>query len=204
MGLRNISAWSIRNPVPSIVLFVALTLAGIVSFLGMEVQQEPDIDIPIVIVNVSQPGAAPSELENQVTQKVEAAVRTINGIEELSSSITEGSSQTRVSLAIGTQIDRAVDDIRDAMTRIRSDLPDGILEPQVIRIDTSEDDIASFAAVTTGMSLERLSWYVDNTISRELLSVPGLASVSRTGGVNREIRVILDPARLQAYGVTAS
>jgi multidrug efflux pump subunit AcrB len=204
MAFRNISAWSIRNPVPSIVLFIALTLAGIVSFLGMEVQQQPDIDIPIVIVSVSQPGAAPTELENQVTQKVESAVRTINGIEELSSSITEGNSQTRVSLAVGTQIDRAVDDIRDAMSRIRSDLPDGILEPQVIRVDTSENDIASFSAVTTDMSLERLSWYVDNTISRELLSVPGLASVSRTGGVNREIRVILDPARLQTYGMTAS
>jgi multidrug efflux pump subunit AcrB len=202
--MRNISAWSIRNPVPSIVLFMALTLAGIISFLGMTVQQQPDIDIPIVIVSVSQPGAAPTELENQITQKVESAVRTINGIEELSSSITEGNSQTRVSLAVGTPIDRAVDDIRDAMSRIRSDLPDGILEPQVIRVDTSENDIASFSAITTDMSLERLSWYVDNTVSRELLSVPGLASVSRTGGVNREIRVILDSARLQTYGVTAS
>ena len=204
MSFRNISAWSIRNPVPSIVLFIALTLAGIVSFRSMEVQQQPDIDIPIVIVSVSQPGAAPSELENQITQKVEAAVRTINGIEELSSSITEGNSQTRVSLAIGTPIDRAVSDIRDAMTRIRSDLPDGILEPQVIRVDTSDNDIASFSAVTTSMTIERLSWYVDNSVSRELLSVPGLATVSRSGGVNREIRVILDPARLQAYGVTAA
>jgi multidrug efflux pump subunit AcrB len=204
MNFKNISAWSIRNPVPSIVLFIALTLAGIVSFMNMKVQNSPDIDIPIVVVSVSQPGAAPSELENQVTQKVEAAVRTINGIEELSSSITEGSSTTQVSLAIGTPIDRAVDDIRDAVSRIRSDLPDGILEPQVIRIDTSDNDIAAFSAVTTDMSLERLSWYVDNTVSRELLSVSGLASVSRTGGVTREIRVILDPARLQAYGITAS
>jgi multidrug efflux pump subunit AcrB len=204
MAFRNISAWSIRNPVPSIVLFIALTLAGVVSFMRMEVQNQPDIDIPIVVVSVSQPGAAPSELENQVTQKVEAAVRTINGIEELNSSITEGSSTTQVSLAIGTPIDRAVDDIRDAVSRIRSDLPDGILEPQVIRVDTSDNDIATFSAVTTDMSLERLSWYVDNSVSRELLSVPGLASVSRTGGVSREIRVILDPARLQAYGLTAS
>jgi multidrug efflux pump subunit AcrB len=204
MAFRNISAWSIQNPVPSIVLFIALTLAGVVSFMRMEVQNQPDIDIPIVVVSVSQPGAAPSELENQVTQKVEAAVRTINGIEELNSSITEGSSTTQVSLAIGTPIDRAVDDIRDAVSRIRSDLPDGILEPQVIRVDTSDNDIATFSAVTTDMSLERLSWYVDNSVSRELLSVPGLASVSRTGGVSREIRVILDPARLQAYGLTAS
>ncbi|HZG45229.1 MAG TPA: efflux RND transporter permease subunit [Allosphingosinicella sp.] len=204
MGLRNISAWSIRNPVPPIVLFLALMLAGIVSFMRMEVQGQPDIDIPLVIVNISQPGAAPSELENQVTQKVEAAIRSVNGIDELTSSVSEGSSQTRVALAIGTPIDRAVDDVRDAVQRIRSDLPDGILEPQVMRIDTAENDIASFAAITTDMSIERLSWYVDNTVARELLSVPGLASVARTGGVDREIRVILDPARLQAYGVTAA
>ncbi len=204
MALRNMSAWSIRNPVPPIVLFIALTLAGLVSFSRMDVQQQPDIDFPLVIVQINQPGAAPTELENQVTQKVEAAVRTINGIEELSSSVTEGSSQTRVQLAIGTPIDRAIDDVRDAIQRIRGDLPDGILEPQVIRLDTTENDIASFSAVTTDMSLERLSWYVDNTVSRELLGVQGLASVSRTGGVNREIRVILDPAKLQAYQVSAS
>ena len=204
MSLRNISAWSIRNPVPSIVLFAAMTLAGIVSFLGMQVQGEPDIDIPVVVVSISQPGAAPSELENQITQKIEAAVRSVNGIEELSSSITEGNSTTVAQLALGTPIDRAVDDVRDAVARIRSDLPEGILEPQVNRVSTTEEDIASFSAVTTGMSLERLSWYVDNTVSRELLSVPGLAAVTRTGGVSREIRVILDPARLQAYGVTAA
>jgi multidrug efflux pump subunit AcrB len=202
--MRNISAWSIRNPVPAIVLFMALLLAGIVSFMRMEVQGEPDIDIPFVIVSISQPGAAPSELENQVTQRVEAAVRTVNGIEELSSSITEGNSQTRIQLAVGTPIDRAVDDVRDAVQRVRSELPEGILEPQVIRISTNEDPIASFSAVTTGMTMERLSWYIDNTVTRELLSVPGLAGVERNGGVSREIRVILDPARLQTYGVTAA
>jgi multidrug efflux pump subunit AcrB len=205
MNFRNISAWSIRNPVPSIVLFVALLIAGFVSFSRMEVQGAPDIDFPIVVVTVSQPGAAPSELENQVTQKVEAAVRSVNGIEELSSSITEGSSTTQVQLALGTPIDRAVDDVRDAISRIRGDLPDGILEPQIIRVGTTDEQpIASFSATTTGMSLERLSWYVDNTVSRELLSVPGMASVERTGGVTREIRVILDPARLQAYGISAA
>jgi multidrug efflux pump subunit AcrB len=204
MALRNISAWSIRNPVPPIVLFLALMLAGFVSFMRLEVQQQPDIDVPIVVVNIAQPGAAPTELENQVTQKVEAAVRSVNGIEELQSSVSEGNSTTIVFLAIGTPIDRAVDDVRDAVQRIRSDLPEGILEPQVSRRDTADNDIASFAAITTDMSLERLSWYVDNTVARDLLSVPGLGNVSRTGGVDREIRVILDPARLQAYGVTAA
>ncbi|MFN3727316.1 MAG: efflux RND transporter permease subunit [Allosphingosinicella sp.] len=204
MSLRNISAWSIRNPVPSIVLFVALTIAGIVSFMTMQVQNDPDIDFPIVIVSVSQPGAAPSELENQITTRVEAAVRSITGIEEITSQVSEGNSTTQVQLAIGTPVDRALDDVRNAIQQIRGDLPDGILEPQVFRVDTSDQELASFNAITTNMSLERLSWYVDNTVSQELLSVPGLAGVERIGGVNREIRVMLDPARMQAYGITAS
>jgi multidrug efflux pump subunit AcrB len=204
MNFRNISAWSIRNPVPSLVLFLFLTLAGIVSFMRMDVQNDPDIEFPIVWISISQPGAAPTEMENQVTQRVEAAVRSIAGIDEINSSVSEGNSQTIIQLNLGTPVDRAVNDIRDAVTQIRSDLPDGILEPQVGRADTSGDDIASFAVVSTGMTLEQLSWFVDNTVSKELLSVPGLAAVNRTGGVSREIRVILDPARLQSLGVTAS
>ncbi|MFN3943420.1 MAG: efflux RND transporter permease subunit [Allosphingosinicella sp.] len=204
MNLRNISAWSIRNPVPSLVLFAFLTLAGIISFMRMDVQQNPDIDFPIVIVQIAQPGAAPSELETQVTQRVEAAVRSITGVDEINSWVSEGSSTTVIQLDLGTPIDRAVADVRDAVTQIRGDLPDGILEPQVRREDTSNEDIASFSAVTSNMTLEQLSWYVDNTVSKELLAVPGLATVSRTGGVSREIRVILDPTKLQSYGITAA
>ena len=139
MGLRNISAWSIRNPVPPLVLFVALMLAGLVSFSRMDVQGQPDIDFPVVVVNVSQPGAAPSELENQITQKVEAAVRTITGIEELTSQITEGNSTTVVQLAIGTPIDRAVDDVRDAINRIRGDLPHGGAHTADLQADSGND-----------------------------------------------------------------
>ncbi len=204
MNFRNISAWSIRNPVPPIVLFIALTLAGIVSFNRMEVQGDPDIDFPVVFVTIAQPGAAPSELQNQVTRKVESAVRSLAGIDEINSNVNEGSSTTVVQLAIGTPIDRAVNDIRDAVTQIRSDLPDGILEPQIGRINTSGNDLASFAVVSTSMSLEQLSWYVDNDVTRTLLAVPGMAAVQRDGGVSREIRVNLDPTRMQSLGITAS
>ncbi len=204
MNFRNISAWSIRNPVPPLVLFMFLTLAGIISFMQMEVQNDPDIEFPIVIVSISQPGAAPSELETQVTQRVEAAVRSLTGIDEINSWISEGNSTTVIQLDLGTPIDRAVNDVRDAVTQIRGDLPEGILEPQIRREDTSGNNIASYAVVSTDMTLEQLSWFVDNTVSRELLSVPGMAAVERTGGVSREIRVILDSARLQALGITAS
>jgi len=204
MNFRNISAWSIRNPVPPIVLFLALMLAGVVSFMRMDVNRDPDIDFPIAIVVVSQPGAAPTEMETQVTQRVEAAVRSLQGIDEINSTVTEGNSETVIQLTIGTPIDRAVNDVRDAIAQIRSDLPEGILEPQVYRANTSGNDVASFAAITTDMTVEQLSWYIDDTVTKELLSIPGMATISRNGGVSREIRVILDPLKLQSQGLTAS
>src|SRR3546814_1021506 len=188
MNFRNISAWSIRNPIPPIVLFVALTLAGLISFVRMDVQNDPDIDFPGALVLISQPGAAPTEMETQVTQRVEAAIRSIEGIDEINSTITEGSSETFVQFDIGTPIDRAVTDVRDAIAQIRGELPDGILEPQVIRVSTSGTSLAYYAAETTDMTLEELSWYVDNNVAKSLLSVSGMAEVYRRGGVSREDR----------------
>ena len=204
MSFRNISAWCIRNPVPPIVLFVLLLLAGVVSFNRMDVNDNPDIEFPAVQVVVVQPGAAPSELETQVTQRVEAAVRGVSGVDEMSSYVSEGNSRTFVQFAIGTPIDRAYNDVNQAVQQIRSDLPDGILEPQVTRVDIAGGPITYFAVETSDMTLEQLSWFVDNTIAKELLSIPGMSQVRRSGGVDREIRVILDPARMQSYGLTAS
>lgn len=204
MNFRNISAWSIRNPVPPIVMFVLLLLAGLVSFNRMDVNDQPDIEFPAVQVIVVQPGAAPTELETQVTQRIEAAVRGVSGVDEMSSYVSEGNSRTSVQFAIGTPIDRAYNDVNQAVSQIRSDLPEGILEPQVVRVDIAGGPITFFAVETSDMTLEQLSWFVDNTVAKELLSVPGMAKVSRSGGVSREIRVILDPARMQSYGLTAS
>lgn len=204
MSFRNISAWCIRNPVPPIVMFVLLLLAGIVSFNRMDVNNQPDIEFPAVQVIVAQPGAAPTELETQVTQRVEAAVRGVSGVDEMSSYVGEGNSRTFVQFAIGTPIDRAYNDVNQAVQQIRSDLPDGILEPQVVRVDIAGGPITYFAVETSDMTLEQLSWFVDNTVAKELLSIPGMSQVRRSGGVDREIRVILDPARMQSYGLTAS
>jgi multidrug efflux pump subunit AcrB len=205
MSFRNISAWAIRNPVPPIVLFLFLSVAGLVSFSRMDVNNDPDVDFPIVWVSISQPGAAPSELETQITQQVESAVRSLQGIDEINSTVTEGNSQTVVQLAIGTPIDRAVEDVRSAVQQIRGNLPDGILEPQIGRVDSASDnDIASFTAIATDMTVEQLSWYIDNSVAKSLLSIEGMAAVNRNGGVNREIRVQIDPAKLQAYGLTAA
>ncbi|EPR12874.1 acriflavin resistance protein [Sphingobium indicum IP26] len=204
MSFRNISAWAIRNPVPPIVLFVALLLAGLVSFSRMDVNQNPDVSFPMASVVVRQPGAAPTELETQVTQRVEAAVRGISGVDEITSWVSEGQSNTNVQFQIGTPVDRAVNDVKNAVDQIRSDLPEGILEPQVSRVDIDGGPIAYFSAEATDMTLEELSWYVDNTVAKRLLAVPGMAAVKRGGGVSREIRVILDPTKLQSHGITAS
>ena len=204
MSFRNISAWCIRNPVPPIVLFIGLMLAGLVAFMGMRVNNSPDIDFPVAIVSISQPGATPAEIENQITQKVEAAIRGVENVDELSSSVREGNSDTIVTFEIGTDIDRSVNDLRDAVTQIRSELPEGILEPQISRESTAGDPIMFLAAETSDMSLEELSWYVDNTVSRRLLGAEGVAAVTREGGVDRQIRVILNPAVLQAQGITAA
>lgn len=204
MNFKNISAWCIRNPVPPIVLFIALLLAGIISFNRMDVNNNPDIEFPGAQVIISQPGAAPTELEKQVTQIVEASLRSINGVDEINSTVREGMSMTFVQFQLGTDIDRGVNDIRDALTKVRSDLPDGILEPQVNRVDTTGEPIAYISAEAVDMSLEQLSWYVDDVVVKRLQGIAGIAAVSRSGGVSREIRVILDPAKLQALGITAA
>lgn len=204
MDFRNISAWAIRNPVIPIVFFAALMLAGMVSFARMDINQNPDVSFPMVRVVVVQPGAAPTELETQVTQRVEAAVRAISGVDEITSIAMEGESNTSVQFMIGTPIDRAVNDVKNAVDQIRSDLPQGILEPQVERVDIDGGPIAYFSADATDMTLEELSWYVDNTVAKRLLSIQGMARVRRGGGVSREIRIIIDPAKLQAHGITAS
>ena len=204
MNFRNVSSWSIRNPVFPIVLFTGLMLAGLIAFARMQVNNAPDIDFPAAIVSVSQPGAAPNELETQVTQRVESAIRGVNGVDEMSSTVVEGNSTTFVQFQLGTPTDRAVNDVRNAIAQIRGTLPEGILEPQVTRVDAESEPISYVGAQTTDMTLEQLSWYIDNTVAKRLLGLPGVAAVQRVGGVDRTIRVILDPAALQAQGITAA
>jgi multidrug efflux pump subunit AcrB len=204
MNFANISAWSIRNPIVPIVLFIALVIAGIVSFSRMDIQQQPDIEFPLVIVQISQPGAAPTEIENQITQKIEAAIRSITGVSSISSTASEGSSQTMIEFQIGEDVNQAVNEVKNAIDRIRGDLPDGILEPQIFKANTSSQPIAYFAVEADDMTLEQLSWFIDDTVAKQLLAIEGMASVTRGGGVNREILVTLDPARMQGLGVTAS
>ena len=204
MSLRNISAWSIRNPVIPLVFFTALLIAGVVSFMRMDVTNNPDVDFPGVQVSIAQPGASPVEIENQITQRVEAALRAINGVNSIQSSASEGSSGTFVEFEIGTDLIEAVSEVTTAIDSIRGQLPDGILEPRIQKIQVVGEPIGYFAVEADDMTIEELSWFIDDTVSKRLLKIDGMAEVERFGGVDREIEVILDPARMQGLGVTAS
>ncbi|MCG5237064.1 efflux RND transporter permease subunit [Xanthobacter oligotrophicus] len=200
----NVSAWAIRKPVPSLVFFFILVVLGIVHFRELPVTQMPNIDVPIVMVTVTQSGAAPSELETQVTKKVENAIAGVSGVKHITSSISEGASITTVEFHLETLVDRAVNDTRDAVTKIRQDLPRSIDEPQVQRVDIEGLPIVTYAVSSPNMTTEELSWFVDDTIARALQGVRGVAQVKRQGGVDREIRIALDPDRLMALGITAA
>ncbi|HSF13103.1 MAG TPA: efflux RND transporter permease subunit, partial [Erythrobacter sp.] len=204
MALRDISAWSIRNPVIPLVFFTGLLFAGIVSFLRMDVTNNPDVDFPAVNVTIAQPGASPTEIENQITQRVESALRSINGVNSIQSTAREGSSNTFVEFEIGTDLIEAVNEVETAVDSVRGSLPDGILEPRVGKVNVVGEPIGYVAVEANDMTIEQLSWFIDDTVAKRLLKIEGMAEVSRFGGVDREIEVILDPARMQSLGVTAS
>ena len=199
----DISAWAIRRPVPSLVLFMVLMALGIFSFQNLPVKRFPNIDVPVVSVLITQAGAAPSELETQVTKNIEDAVAGINGVKHIQSNIVEGQSTTVVQFELGVPIDRATNDVKDAVEQVRSELPRTIDDPIIQRVDIAGLPIITYAASAPSMTPEELSWFIDDTIARELLGVAGVAKVDRIGGVTREIRVALDPDRLLALGVTA-
>lgn len=201
---RNISAWSIKNPIPVVLLFIIMTIAGVQGFLQMRVNNFPDIDFPLVVVAAGQPGAAPPELESQVTRVIEDALTGLNGVRHVSSTVGDGVSNTAVEFEIGTDLERATNDVRNAVASVRADLPQDIPEPIVQRVDISGQPLITYVVRSSALNPEQLSWFVDNDVSKRLLAIPGIAQVTREGGVSREIRVELDPGKLAAQGVTAA
>jgi multidrug efflux pump subunit AcrB len=199
----NISAWSIRNPLPSVVFSIILLVLGWVSFTKLAVTRLPSADIPVISVAVSQFGAAPAELESQVTKTIEDGVSGVEGVRHISSSITDGLSLTTIQFALETNTDRALNDVKDAVTRIRSNLPQNVSEPLIQRVDVIGLPIVTYAAISPGKTPEQLSYFVDDVVKRALQGVRNVAQVERIGGVEREILVSLDPDRLQAAGLTA-
>jgi len=199
----NISAWSIRNPLPSVVFSIILLVLGWVSFTKLAVTRLPSADIPVISVAVSQFGAAPAELESQVTKTIEDGVSGVEGVRHILSSITDGLSVTTIQFALETNTDRALNDVKDAVTRVRANLPQNVNEPLIQRVDVIGLPIVTYAAISPGKTPEQLSYFVDDVVKRALQGVRNVAQVERIGGVEREILVSLDPDRLQAAGLTA-
>src|SRR5262245_60133451 len=204
MATQGFSAWSIRKPIPAIITFILLTFAGLVGFKKLGINQFPDVDIPVVTVTISDAGAAPAELETQVTRIVENAVATVGDVAHTMSSISDGTSTTSVEFQFGKDLDRAVNDVRDAVTRVRGELPGSINEPVITRMTTSGGPMMTYTVKAPNKSPSELSWFVDNEITKTLLTVPGVGQVKRVGGVDREIVFALKPDRLNAYGLTAA
>ncbi|KQP60455.1 efflux RND transporter permease subunit [Methylobacterium sp. Leaf112] len=200
----NISAWAIRKPIPSIVLFLVLVVLGLVSFRALPITRFPNIDIPIVAVTVTQAGSAPSELQTQVTKVVEDAVAGVKGVKHTISAITEGISTTTIEFRLETNTDRAVNDVKDAISKVRVNLPRTIDEPIINRVEIAGLPIMIYGAAAPAMTPEDLSWLIDDVIARQIQGVKGVGGVERLGGVAREIRVTLKPDRLLALGITAA
>ncbi|WP_375454050.1 efflux RND transporter permease subunit [uncultured Methylobacterium sp.] len=200
----NVSAWAIRRPLPSIVLFLVLMLLGLVSFRSLPITRFPNIDIPIVSVTITQSGAAPSELQTQVTKWVEDSVAGVKGVKHILSTITEGSSVTTIEFRLEVNSDRAVNDVKDAVSKIRLNLPRTIDEPIINRVEIAGLPIMVYGASAPAMTPEDLSWFVDDVVARGIQGVKGVGGVERLGGVAREVRVTLKPDRLLALGITAA
>ncbi|TGD94893.1 efflux RND transporter permease subunit [Methylobacterium nonmethylotrophicum] len=200
----NVSAWAIRKPIPSIVLFLVLGLLGLVSFRSLPITRFPNIDVPIVSVTVTQAGAAPSELQTQVTKWVEDAVAGVKGVKHITSAITEGTSATTIEFRLEVNTDRAVNDVKDAIAKIRMNLPRTIDEPIITRVEIAGLPIMVYGASAPAMTPEDLSWFVDDVVARQIQGLRGVGGVERLGGVAREVRVTLKPDRLLALGITAA
>ncbi|MBA4324896.1 MAG: ABC transporter permease [Rhodobacter sp.] len=199
----NFSAWSIRNPVAPLLGFFLLLVLGWQSFNALPITRFPNIDVPLVAVSVAQSGAAPAEMESQITKEIEDAVAGLTGAKRVTSTVTDGVSTTVIEFRMDVPTDKAVQDVKDAVDQIRGDLPGGIEAPIVTRIDVEGQAIMTFSVTAPDMTMEEISWFVDNTVTRALQGKPGVGRVTRIGGADREIRVELDPVRLDSFGVTA-
>ncbi len=200
----NVSAWSIRNPIPGVMLFVLLTLVGLLGFHQMKIQNFPDIDLPTVTVTASLPGASPAQLETEVARKIENAVATVQGVKHIYSQVQDGTATVTVEFRLEKTTQEALDDVRDAVSRIRADLPGDLRDPVIAKMELSGSPILTYTVASPRMDDEALSWFVDDQVTKAMLAVPGVGKVARVGGVTREVRVELDPAKLLALNATAA
>ncbi len=205
----NFSALSIKHPVPAIMLFILLSVAGLLAFKSNVVQDFPDIELPVVTVSASLPGAAPAQLETEVARKIEDSVATLQGVKNIFTKVLDGDVQVTVEFVLEKPISEAVNDVRDAVARVRADLPGEMREPSVTKVSTAGRVVLTFTAAAQDAAApgapdsQTISWFVDNAVTKRLLGVPGVGSVKRMGGATREVRVELIESRMAALNVAA-
>ena len=202
--MMNVSSWSIRNPIPAVMLFVLLSVAGFIAFGSMKVQNFPDLDLPTISVTASLPGAAPSQLETDVARKLENALAPLQGLKHITTKVQDGVVSITAEFRLEKPVQEAVDDVRSAIQGVRADLPSDLRDPIVQKINLAGTPVLAYTVRSTRMDDEALSWMVDNDITRKLLSLRGVGAVNRVGGVSREVRISLDVNRLQSLGITAA
>ena len=200
----NVSTWAIKNPIPAIVFFILLTFAGLVSFKMSGVQDFPDIELPMVTVSASLPGTAPAQLETEVARKIENAVATLQGVKHIYTNILDGAATVTVEFELEKNLTEATNDVRDAVSQVRADLPAEMRDPVVSKVSTAGRPIMIYVVSSATQDEEALSWFIDNAATKRILNVAGVGRVSRIGGVTREVQVILDQNRMSALGVTAA
>lgn len=200
----NFATWSIRHPIPAILLFVLLALAGLRGFQQLPVQNLPDLDLPTINIVLTQPGAAPAQLETEVARKVEDALATTAGLKHMTTSITDGQVSIRAEFVLEKKLADALLDTKDAVDRVRANLPEDLQPPNVSAVTVGGAPMLTYAIASPRMDEEALSWFVDDTVGKALLGVPGMGRFERVGGVQRQVRVEVDPARLASLGVTAA
>jgi len=200
----NVSAYSIKNPLVAILLFVLLTLGGIYGFMKMKVQQFPDIDLPAVVVTVTLPGAAPSQLENDIAKKIENKLTSIEGVSHIRTTLQTGAATIATEFTLEKDIQEAVDDVRSAVGEVRGDLPAAANDPIITKVSTAGFPVVTYTVAAENMSVEDLSWFVDDTVTKRLSDIPGVSTVSRVGGLQREITVAADPIALSGLKFSIS
>jgi len=202
--MMNVSAWSIRNPIASVMMFVLLTVAGFIAYGSMKVQNFPDLDLPTITVTASLPGAAPAQLETDVARKLENAIAPLQGLKHITTKVQDGVVTLTNEFRLEKPVQEALDEVRSAVQGARADLPSDLRDPVVQKLNLAGTPVLAYTIRSSRLDDEALSWKVDNEITRKLLSLRGVGAVNRVGGVTREVRVALDPARMQALGITAA
>ena len=198
----NFSSWSIRNPIPVVLLFLMLTVAGLYSFQSMRIQNMPDMEFPMVTIAASLQGATPGQLENDVARKIENALVNIQGKRHISTTLGDGAVSMMVEFELDKPVQDALDEVRSAVQGVRADLPTDVPDPVVDKVDLVSQPVLAYALQSDRLDEQELSWFVDNDLNRRLLALKGVGKVTRVGGVDRQVHVDLDLLKLRALGLT--